>query len=85
MGAGNLNYTFLNLNVAEVGHIPIEWATAEGWNPGYPDIPGVNPQAVALAESFGIKKVFETARMYTGPFPDIDMCKIFSGTNYGLG
>ena len=49
------------------------------------DVPEPNPQAVALARSHRMKVVFETARMYTGPFPDTPMDKLFGVTTFELG
>jgi hypothetical protein len=51
----------------------------------YLDTPEVNLNAVALAENYGMKKVFETARMYTKERPGIDMSKIFGVTTFELG
>lgn len=49
------------------------------------DTPEVNQAAVELAESQGMQKVFETARMYTKSQPDIDLKKIFGVTTFELG
>ncbi len=35
------------------------------------DVPGINRDAVALAQDFGLAPVFETARMYTGAIPPL--------------
>jgi len=51
----------------------------------YLDTPEVNLNAVALAENYGMKKVFETARMYTKEKPSIDVSKIFGVTTFELG
>lgn len=51
----------------------------------YLDTPGVNAEAVALAERHGMTVVFETARMYTGAEPDIDQRKVFGVTTFELG
>jgi hypothetical protein len=51
----------------------------------YLDTPEVNPVAVQLAESHGMRKVFGTARMYTKDQPDIDLNKIFGVTTFELG
>jgi len=53
--------------------------------PIYLDTPEVNPHAVALAERHGMNVVFETARMYTGAFPDLPLNKIFGVTTFELG
>jgi len=49
------------------------------------DIPEVNPDALKLIMNTGIQKVFETARMYTGPFPEMDLSKIYSVTSFEIG
>ncbi len=49
------------------------------------DIPDVNPGAKALVERHAMAPVFETARMYTGPQPDIDLRKIYGVTTFELG
>ncbi|WP_407118830.1 GNAT family N-acetyltransferase [Bradyrhizobium sp. LMG 9283] len=49
------------------------------------DVPAVNPGAIALAEQFGLKPVFETARMYTGPIPPLRIDRIFGVTSFELG
>ncbi len=49
------------------------------------DVPEVNSDAVALAESFAIRRVFETARMYKGPAPQLDTGRIFGVTTFELG
>lgn len=49
------------------------------------DVPQTNPAAVALAESRGMQMVFETARMYRGPAPDLPIGHIFGITSFELG
>jgi len=51
----------------------------------YLDVPEVNKTAIELAESYGMQKVFGTARMYTKFQPDIDINKIFGVTTFELG
>jgi GNAT superfamily N-acetyltransferase len=51
----------------------------------YLDTPEINPQAVAIAEKYDMQEVFGTARMYTGPQPDIDLNRIFGVTTFELG
>ncbi len=51
----------------------------------YLDVPEVNGEALALAGKYGMKKVFETARMYTGQEPDINLKKLFGVTTFELG
>jgi hypothetical protein len=49
------------------------------------DVPGVNREAVALAESLGLAPVFETARMYTGPIRPVRLERVFGVTTFELG
>lgn len=49
------------------------------------DVPATNPQAVALAKSFKLEPKFETARMYRGPAPDLNMGQTFGITTFELG
>lgn len=49
------------------------------------DVPGVNRDAAALAESLGLAPVFETARMYTGPIPPLRLERVFGVTSFELG
>lgn len=49
------------------------------------DVPAVNGEAIALAQSFGLAPVFETARMYTGPIPLLRIDRIFGVTSFELG
>ncbi|WP_448031295.1 GNAT family N-acetyltransferase [Bradyrhizobium liaoningense] len=49
------------------------------------DVPAVNGGAIALAESLGLKPVFETARMYTGPIRPLRMDRVFGVTSFELG
>jgi len=49
------------------------------------DVPEANPAAVALAESHGMRKVFETARMYTKSEPEISLERTFGVTTFELG
>lgn len=51
----------------------------------YLDTPEINPAAVALAQRHGMTVVFETARMYTGEVPTIDVQKVFGVTTFELG
>jgi len=59
-----------------------------GVKPGKPiylDVPETNQGAVALAEKHKMKLVFETARMYTGAFPDLPLNRLFGVTTFELG
>lgn len=49
------------------------------------DVPAVNREAIALAEALGLKPVFETARMYTGPIPPLRIDRVFGVTSFELG
>jgi ribosomal protein S18 acetylase RimI-like enzyme len=52
----------------------------------YLDVPEPNTMALSLvAESFGMEKVFETARMYKGAPPALPIDKIFGVTTFELG
>ncbi len=53
--------------------------------PIFLDVPEVNASAVALAERHALKKVFETARMYTKGAPALAMDRIFGVTTFELG
>lgn len=49
------------------------------------DTPATNQAAVDLAVSLGLKPMFETARMYRGPAPEIATAKVFGMTTFELG
>jgi hypothetical protein len=49
------------------------------------DIPGINRDAMALAEDLGLAPVFETARMYTGAIPPLQLDRLFGVTTFELG
>ncbi|WP_328838991.1 GNAT family N-acetyltransferase [Methylobrevis albus] len=53
--------------------------------PLFVDPPAVNAAAVALAEAHGLVPVFETARMYRGPAPALDLARVFGITSFELG
>lgn len=59
-------------------------ATANG-EPVYLDIPEVNPEALALVTRYNMRKVFETARMYTIGDPGLPINNIFGITTFELG
>lgn len=54
-------------------------------DPLYLDVPEVNEEAVALAERHAMQPVFETARMYTGCFPELPTERLFGVTSFELG
>jgi hypothetical protein len=49
------------------------------------DVPEVNAEAVGMAESCGMTKVFETARMYTNGEPQTPLRQWFGVTTFELG
>jgi len=49
------------------------------------DVPSVNRDAVALAQSHGLEPVFETARMYTGEIRPVRLDRVFGVTTFELG
>ncbi len=49
------------------------------------DPPEPHAAATALARRFGLSPVFETARMYRGPAPDLPIGRIFGITTFELG
>jgi GNAT superfamily N-acetyltransferase len=53
--------------------------------PVYLDVPEVNDAGLNLAEKYGMKKVFGTARMYTGELPRIPQKRVFGVTTFELG
>ncbi len=49
------------------------------------DVPDINKPAMAMAAELGLKPSFETARMYTGPDPAVDMAALYGVTSFELG
>lgn len=49
------------------------------------DTPEVNAHALAIARRHGMKAVFETARMYTGPAPALPLDRLYGVTSFELG
>jgi GNAT superfamily N-acetyltransferase len=49
------------------------------------DVPLPNTDALALAASNGLRRVFETARMYAGTAPVIELQRVFGITSFELG
>ncbi|SER02353.1 Acetyltransferase (GNAT) domain-containing protein [Amphritea atlantica] len=49
------------------------------------DTPDSNPAAVALAEKHHMSASFETARMYTGDFPEMPIQRLFGVTSFEIG
>jgi len=60
-------------------------ADVAGEEPVFLDIPACHPAAVALVERHGWRPVFETARMYAGPAPQLDLARIYGVTSFELG
>ena len=60
-------------------------AAQAGGEPVFLDIPEPNPAARALAARHGLAPVFETARMYRGPDPQLPLPRIFGITTLELG
>jgi Acetyltransferase (GNAT) domain/Acetyltransferase (GNAT) family len=53
--------------------------------PVFLDCPEPNRSAMALAARYGLSPVFETARMYRGPAPDLPLSRIYGMTTFELG
>jgi len=53
--------------------------------PLFLDAPEVNTEAIHLAESYQMKPMFETARMYTKGAPQIELTRVFGVTTLELG
>ena len=51
----------------------------------YLDVPEPNQAAVDLAKMHGMVQEFETARMYKGPAPELDLDNIFGISSFELG
>lgn len=49
------------------------------------DVPEPNVEAVLMARQLGLRPVFETARMYRGPVPKVDLTRVFGVTTFELG
>ena len=49
------------------------------------DVPEPNGHGLELAKSRGMNPCFETARMYTGPFPELPLDRIFGITSFEVG
>ena len=54
-------------------------------SPVFLDVPEPNAAAMALTARYGMRRVFETARMYTGDAPSIDLDRVFGVTTFELG
>jgi GNAT superfamily N-acetyltransferase len=60
-------------------------AHAPRHEPIFVDIPEANPRASSFLAALRLTPVFETARMYTGPEPAIELPKLFGVTTLELG
>lgn len=60
-------------------------STVASGTPIYLDVPEINPAAVNLAEHYEMKRVFETARMYTQTCPELPYDRLFGVTTFELG
>ena len=60
-------------------------AYAPAGDPIFVDVPEANPGATPFLAELNLTPVFETARMYTGPDPAIDLAKLFGVTTLELG
>lgn len=49
------------------------------------DVPDANAEATALFGGLGLTPAFETARMYTGPAPELALAELFGVTSLELG
>jgi hypothetical protein len=49
------------------------------------DVPSINRDAIAMAEELGLAPTFETARMYTGAIPPLQLERVFGVTSFELG
>jgi GNAT superfamily N-acetyltransferase len=58
---------------------------ASGGGEIFLDVPEPQREAVALAESYGLAPVFETARMYTGAIRPMRLERVFGVTSFELG
>lgn len=53
--------------------------------PVFLDVPEPNSAALQLVARYNMQKVFETARMYNGPSPELPLQQIYGVTTYELG
>ena len=60
-------------------------AAGTGLEPVFLDVPEIGHAAVALAEDLAMTPVFDTARMYAGPTPDVALERIFGVSTFELG
>ena len=70
------------LDVAAILFDTIAGRTRSPW---FLDVPAPNVAAVGFADERRMKPVFETARMWRGPAPQIDLEKVYGVTSFELG
>lgn len=70
--------------IADGLFVALAGGAGEG-DPVYLDVPEPNGEAVALAARHGMRHVFETARMYAGEAPAIDLAGVYGITTFELG
>lgn len=70
--------------IADALYVALAGAAGEG-DPVNLDVPEPNGEAVALAARHGMRHVFETARMYAGEAPVIDLAGVYGITTFELG
>jgi hypothetical protein len=58
---------------------------APAGRPLFLDVPACNPVASSLAERMQMTALFETARMYSGPEPDISVLQTYGLTSFEIG
>lgn len=73
-----------NKNVADTLFRKMRTFVGEGTQI-YLDTPEVNKSAIALAEKYDMKPMFETARMYTKGEPKVALHRVFGVTTFELG
>jgi ribosomal protein S18 acetylase RimI-like enzyme len=56
-----------------------------GDEPVFLDVPETNPAAIRLAEAAGLTPEFETARMYRGAVPQVEIDGLYGITSFELG
>lgn len=60
-------------------------AAAVPAKPSFLDVPLANPEAVGMARELGMEPVFETARMWTGERPELDLTNLYGVMSFELG
>ena len=72
-------------DVGTAGHLLDSLCALAGNAPVFLDIPEPNHAAMQMAIQRGMQPVFETARMYRGEAPGIDLDRVFGITTFELG